>query len=357
MLRIAKLKRYPENHRTCCPEPNAPFSGDIGELGCITPILIDADNTVIDGHDRLQAAEQCDMVEVPAIRLAHLSPEQAQACRIADNRLTELGGWDHGLLSAELEALRAVDLDLELTGFDYKALADPMPMQDARPRLTTGANSTNGRAGRWDVRRTDMQTAREPARDGEPASVGGFAGGGPDWLDGGAKRPEKKGATHASPLHPLGPPVKARGTRVITAPGFPMCCRDDMSSRQIVNVLTRRQGGGGKWFTLRGSEGDSPSLCKPDMAYTLDRSHGLNADAPEKVGATHASPYARPRRPLLIPSASGARERHCAYLYLYVQICIAIRSDFSVRERPSKGRREPFFEAPVKTLQRQETYA
>ena len=64
--------------------------------------------------------------------LAHLSPELAQGCRIADNRLTELGGWEHGMLSAELEALRAVDLDLELKGLDWKALADLLAAEDAR---------------------------------------------------------------------------------------------------------------------------------------------------------------------------------------------------------------------------------
>ena len=306
-----------------------PNNAEIGELGCTTPIRIDAGNGVIVGHGRLQAAEQRGVEEVPVVRLAHPNPERARACGVADSRLTELGRWEHGLRSAELEALRAVDLDLELAGRDWKALAYLLPAAVARARLTAKANSTNGRAGPRDVRLTDMQTAREPARDGEPASAGGY-GGGADWLDGGAERPGKKGATHASPLHPLGPPVKAKGTRVITAPGFPMCCRDDMSSRQIVNVLTPRHGGGGKWFTLRGSEGDSPSLCKPDMVYTLDRSHGLHADAPEKVGATHASPYARPRRPLLIPSASGARAS-------IVHICIFIRGEFAAPKWPSKG--------------------
>ena len=132
MLPVAELKRYPENPHTRSPEQIAPIKGSIGGFGWMTPILIDADNTVIDGHDRLQYAEQRGMGEVPVIRLAHLSPEQAQACRIADNRLTALGGWEHGMLSAELEALRAVDLDLELTGFDWKALEDLLAAEDAR---------------------------------------------------------------------------------------------------------------------------------------------------------------------------------------------------------------------------------
>ena len=346
MLRIAKLKRYPENHRTCCPEPNAPNNAEIGELGCMTPIFIDADNGVGGGHGRLQAAEQCAMVEVPAIRLAYLSPEEAQACGIADDRRTEPGGCAHRLPNAEPEALRAVDLDLEFKGFDYKALADLMPMQDARPRLTTGANSTNGRAGPRDVRLTDMQTAREPARDGEPACVGGFAGGGRDWLDGGAERPGKKGATHASPIQPLGPPVKGKGTRGMTALGFPLCCRDDLSSWQFVNVLTRRYGDGSKGFMLRCFERARSDFAvvalKANPPHGANREHGLHAAMPEKVGATHASPDARPGRPLPTPSTSHGGSST-------VQICIFIRGGFPLRKRPSKGWREPFFEPLAKT--------
>ena len=132
MLPVAELKRYPENPHTHSPEQIPPIKGDIGELGWTTPILIDADNTVIDGHDRPPAAELRGMGEVPVIRLAHLSPEQAEACRIAGSRLTELGGREHGMLSAELEALRAVDLDLELAGFDWKALEDLLAAEDAQ---------------------------------------------------------------------------------------------------------------------------------------------------------------------------------------------------------------------------------
>jgi ParB-like chromosome segregation protein Spo0J len=90
MLPIADLKRYPENPRTHSPEQIAQINGSIGEFGWTTPILINAEGGVIGGHGRLEAAVQRGMDQVPVIRLAHLTPEQAQAYRIADNRLTEL---------------------------------------------------------------------------------------------------------------------------------------------------------------------------------------------------------------------------------------------------------------------------
>ena len=133
------MEKVGATHASPLPRIHSPqiaqINGSIGEFGWTTPILINAEGGVIGGHGRLEAAVQRGMDQVPVIRLAHLTPEQAQAYRIADNRLTELGEWDQGLLSAELEALQAVDFDLELTGFDWKALEDLMPPEDAQAAL------------------------------------------------------------------------------------------------------------------------------------------------------------------------------------------------------------------------------
>jgi len=51
------------------------------------------------------------------IRVAHLKPEQVRAYRIADNKLTEIGGWDERLLAEELQALNLDDVPLEGLGF------------------------------------------------------------------------------------------------------------------------------------------------------------------------------------------------------------------------------------------------
>ena len=59
---------------------------------------------------------------MPVIRLSHLTPEQVRAYRIADNRLSELSGWDDELLAAELHALNAAGFDLALTGFEGEDL-------------------------------------------------------------------------------------------------------------------------------------------------------------------------------------------------------------------------------------------
>ncbi len=48
--------------------------------------------------------------------LGHLSEAQRRAYRIADNKLTEMGGWDETLLLEELRGLMAEDFDLGLIG-------------------------------------------------------------------------------------------------------------------------------------------------------------------------------------------------------------------------------------------------
>ena len=59
---------------------------------------------------------------MPVIRLAHLTPEQVRAYRIADNKLASSAGWDDELLAAELHALNAAGFDLGLTGFEGEDL-------------------------------------------------------------------------------------------------------------------------------------------------------------------------------------------------------------------------------------------
>ena len=111
----------------------------IKEYGWTTPVLVDSQNNVIAGHGRLIAAERMGISDVPVLRLEHLTPVQARAYRIADNRLTELGGWDMDLLAQELAELKNLDFDLDLTGFDQGEISritkDLMPEEEEKDRL------------------------------------------------------------------------------------------------------------------------------------------------------------------------------------------------------------------------------
>ena len=91
-------KHHPEGQIT-------KLKASLKEFGFINPVLVDADNVVIAGHGRLKAATSLKLKNAPVIRVEHLTPEQVQAYRIADNRLAELADWDAQLLTIELDQL------------------------------------------------------------------------------------------------------------------------------------------------------------------------------------------------------------------------------------------------------------
>jgi DNA modification methylase len=126
MLPTAALVPYLGNARRHSPKQISQIAAMIREAGCVNPLLVADDNTIIAGHGRAAAAQQIGMPAVPVIRLSHLTPAQVRAYRIADNRLAELAGWDREMLAIELQGLAdlEVDFDLELTGFDGAELDD-----------------------------------------------------------------------------------------------------------------------------------------------------------------------------------------------------------------------------------------
>jgi DNA modification methylase len=118
--RIDELKPHPANPRRHSKKQIRQISNSIRTFGFNVPILIDRDGNVIAGHGRRLAARELGMSEAPTLCLDHLTPAQACAFRIADNKLTENGAWDDRLLAQQLQDLSLLGLDfsLELTGFE-----------------------------------------------------------------------------------------------------------------------------------------------------------------------------------------------------------------------------------------------
>jgi DNA modification methylase len=138
---IDTLKPNLRNPRQHSERQIKQIARSIQTFGFNVPILIDADCQVVAGHGRLLAACQLGFSEVPTISLRHLTPAQASAFTIADNRLAEISSWDDRLLGEVLRDLSVVDLgfsledvgftmaeiDLRIEGQSNAATGDPDP--------------------------------------------------------------------------------------------------------------------------------------------------------------------------------------------------------------------------------------
>lgn len=122
-LKVDDLIPYARNARTHSDAQVAQIAGSIREFGFTAPVLIDANGTIVAGHGRVMAARKLEMTEVPCIRLGHLTPLQAKAYVLADNKLALNAGWDDEMLKVELEDFKTENFDLSLLGFAEQELS------------------------------------------------------------------------------------------------------------------------------------------------------------------------------------------------------------------------------------------
>ena len=115
-LDITELQPYPYNPRQNEGAVES-LANSIKSFGFLIPVVVDAENVVVAGHTRIEAAKTLGMLEVPAIRVAHLTDEQVNAFRLIDNKVAELAKWDFDLLAGEIGKLQ--DSGLTLTDFGW----------------------------------------------------------------------------------------------------------------------------------------------------------------------------------------------------------------------------------------------
>ena len=115
-LAVESLVPYARNPRNNTAAIDA-VKASIAEFGFRQPIVVDEKLVVIVGHTRLEAAKQLGLKTVPVHVAEGLTPAQAKAYRIMDNRSHENAEWDDELLRLEFGDLKLDDFDLALTGF------------------------------------------------------------------------------------------------------------------------------------------------------------------------------------------------------------------------------------------------
>jgi hypothetical protein len=116
------LRANPRNARKHSKYQIRQVADSINAFGNRVPIIIDENSVILAGHCRCSAAIELKLALVPTIMVQGLSEAQKRGFMLADNRLTEKGGWDRGALAIEFgelaELLKPVNLDLTITGFD-----------------------------------------------------------------------------------------------------------------------------------------------------------------------------------------------------------------------------------------------
>ena len=117
---VEKLKPHARNPRKHSKKQVRKIAESMQFFGFNNPVLIDANDRIVAGHGRIEAAKLLGIKKVPTVRLEHMTEDQIRAYVLADNRLAEIAGWDEELLALELQDLTEleIDFDVTITGFE-----------------------------------------------------------------------------------------------------------------------------------------------------------------------------------------------------------------------------------------------
>lgn len=138
--KIEEIKPYDKNAKKHPQKQIEQVAESIKTFGWGQPLVVDEDNVLIVGHGRLEAAKLLGMATVPVIVLK-LTKEQADAYRLADNKLNE-SDWDMKLVIEELKTLSSQMLDL--TGFSKDLIIEDDDKDDNAPGVPAVASTKIG---------------------------------------------------------------------------------------------------------------------------------------------------------------------------------------------------------------------
>lgn len=103
----------------------------IKEYGIVEAIVINQDNTVIGGHQRIKACQILGIETIPCYRV-NLPKDKEKILNIALNKIS--GDWDKRKLRAIFEELRIEPIDIEMTGFDEEEINDLLGLKFEEPK-------------------------------------------------------------------------------------------------------------------------------------------------------------------------------------------------------------------------------
>jgi site-specific DNA-methyltransferase (adenine-specific) len=147
---VKAIKPYGRNPRRNDNAVDA-VARSIELFGFRQPIVCDMQGVIVVGHTRYKAAMRLGLESVPVV-YADLTPEQAKAYRLADNKTGELAMWDYEQLEREMrEIADSVDMsEFGLGGIsdeipDMQTLAIPNDTEEKTYKLTIVCDSKEDR--------------------------------------------------------------------------------------------------------------------------------------------------------------------------------------------------------------------
>lgn len=133
---IKDLKPAEYNPRKALTPDDAEYQKikrSIEKFGYIDPIIINADGTIIGGHQRHTVLSDLGYTEADVV-VVDLSKEDEKALNVALNKIS--GEWDELKLRDLLVELDLGDYDISLTGFDNNDLEELIELTDFEPEVT-----------------------------------------------------------------------------------------------------------------------------------------------------------------------------------------------------------------------------
>ena len=118
MLPVSVLKPAEYNPRKKLKKGDKEYKkieNSIKEFGFADPLVVNADMTIIGGHQRLTVAIDLGYTEVPCA-VVDVDKTREKALNIALNKIT--GAWDDQMLADLLKDLENVNFNLDFTGFE-----------------------------------------------------------------------------------------------------------------------------------------------------------------------------------------------------------------------------------------------
>lgn len=120
MVLIKSLSFAEYNPRQMSAQDFEALKRSITEFGLVEPIVVNKDNTIVGGHQRVRACQELGWVEIPVVYV-NLTKDKEKLLNLALNKI--VGEWEEKKLATLISSLNEkIPDNIDLTGFGEQDL-------------------------------------------------------------------------------------------------------------------------------------------------------------------------------------------------------------------------------------------